>query len=757
MGLFSVQAIACALRPDNTLYPSDGLFPSADATSGYSGVYWNKTADTYTRLGDGSQQSDFDGLYPWNQIVRVNLADNGSLLAVYGDANFKYDGTNGQVMVRVPKFYYKVEQVADGYNWYISQNQLDGYKLYPAFITDNRTLDYFYIGAFEATAYDVSAGTYKTDDSANVDFTKTTGDKLASIVGVKPLSGMNNSLSLPNARTIAKNRGMGWGLETYQQISALEMLYLIEYANFNSQSQIKNGVTSITNDGTTNMAVNTGYTAGVGTGSTDLGNASGYATITHYQTGQTTYPISYRGVENLWGNIWKFVDGINIKTDFNSWIADHDFASNTFTHPYSNTSFIQPAANNYVSDIQYSADYDYGFLASNVTGGSSTTKLCDYQYFDTGNRVVAFGGNWYLGAYDGAFYWYMGATTITSYGRSIGARLSYNPAFVNINTTSATVNENIGSLSLNVTLNDPATQPITVNYTLVNHTAHSDNDFTAQSGQLTYNVDENSKTITIAILDDNLYEPPEDFYLNLSNQVNASLGVNESCIITINDDDPTPTFTLSASQTTVQESNTNIVLTITKTEHTSLTSNVTLSTVNGTASSPDDFISINQNLSFSTNEYTKNVILSIESNPEGWIKSYLDVGLFNATGNATLGIPNTTKIYIYRNTTVNSTLLSQSISATMTHSQTYAINLTFSDPGLGWNDDLVYLYGMDDAGKFGYTKFLLDEAVAHDGVVTYSFNVTAPATPGAYKLEYQLRYKSNYNFGATAKQIVAVT
>lgn len=365
----------------------------------------------------------FNNIYPWKGIRRCNLSDAGVVNAYYGDAAFKYDGSNGQVMVEIPAFYYKGDVTPTGYQWYIANKPLSGYKIHPAFVNDGVQKNKTYVGAFEACCYDVSASAYNTTDAAGVDFTVGTGDKLASIAGVKPLSGQNNTLSLINARKLAQNRGTGWQLETYQQASALQLLYLIEYANFNSQVQIKDGVTNITDDTTTNMAVNTGYTAGVGTGGVDKGNTSGYCTISHYQTAQTTWPISYRGVENLWGNIWKWVDAINIKADRNPWIADHDFASDVFAHPYTDTGLTLSAADGYASDISINAAHDYGFLASAVTG-SSTTKLCDYYYQLTGNRAARLGGNWYGGAGAGAFYWHLlAAASLVS--RDVGARLAY--------------------------------------------------------------------------------------------------------------------------------------------------------------------------------------------------------------------------------------------------------------------------------------------------------------------------------------------
>ncbi len=512
-----------------------GIVHASAENAGYSGVHWNKTTDTFTRLGDATQQSDFDNLYPWCDIVRVNLNDNGTETAVHGDPNFKYDGSNGQVMVRIPQYYYNVEYDEDGISWCIwhgLDNMPVDYK--PFLVQNGMNINRVYIGAFEACSFDVSGGgEYNTADAAGVDFTVGTGDKLASIAGAKPLSGLNNSLSLPNARKLAQNRGAWWQLSTYQQVSALQMLYLVEYANWDSQTQIGAGVTNITDDALTNMAINTGYTAGVGEGAVDLGNASGQSNnITHYQTGQTTKAMSYRGVENFYGNIWTWVDGINIKADNKPWVADHDYASDLFSHPYNDTGLTLKNANGYVSDIALNANHDYGFLASEVTG-SSTTKLCDFYYQAAGNRAALMGGSWLHGAYAGAFTWSL--SHAASYvDRSIGARLAYigiPTASINATTISGVEGENI---TLQINLDRPTPDPVSITVTTTDGTAYADVDYVLISETVTIPEDGTTGTFVVHLIDDRTQGADKTFTIALSSPVNATLA-NSVCTVTIID------------------------------------------------------------------------------------------------------------------------------------------------------------------------------------------------------------------------------
>jgi len=463
-------------------------------------------------------------------IRRCNLSNAGVVTAFYGDPLFSYTGSNGQVMVRIPKFYYKVDALSNKYRFTIYPVARTGYKVHPAFVVDTVEKDYIYVSAFEGSANDVTAtatevntitvtaeptssgnltitlggnyiftvaildddtvegvvdkivaagaktdyqetvwtpaktgadkltytssvtglkttvimptacgvtctiakttpgtGGYVLNDAGGLDFTATTGDLLCSIAGVKPLSGWNNATAtLPNIRQLAKNRGTGWNFMDFNSVCAVQLLFIIRNATLNSQS-VYAGVTVVTDataGSTFNNAINTGFTAGVGTNGVDLGNTSGECPlVTHYKTGEAAKAFSIFGIENFWGNIWKWVAGINIKADRNPWIADHDFVEDTFSHPYVDTGFTLPSTNNYGVSIVFSSTFDYLFVPLTV-GGSTSQYLCDYYYQATGNRSALLGGSWTYAANAGAFGWEL--SYAASYVvRRIGSRLEY--------------------------------------------------------------------------------------------------------------------------------------------------------------------------------------------------------------------------------------------------------------------------------------------------------------------------------------------
>src|ERR1035437_7964367 len=394
----------------STLLHVDSLLLSNNsnviANSQIEGLQWNSSTDTYVRLNaaSGKSRSFFDGVYPWAGMRRCNLSDAGVVTAYYGNTGYIEDGSNGQCMVEIPLFYYKVNILPAGYQWLVSATPQTGFTIHPMFVRNGVTYQYIYIGAFLGSAYKTSASRYMINDSSGISFAPTSGDKLSSVagVGIKPISGWHNSLTIASTRILAHNRGAGWEQQDFLTESGIQLLYLIEYASFNTQSQISIGVTNITDDGSTNMSIDNGYT-GTRSGGTNLGNTSGQVVVTHYQTSQTTHSMSYRGIENWYGNLYQFVDGINIQDNV-PYIADHGFVSDQFTSPYSSLNMTLCQTNGWATNIFVNNTYSYPFLPSTV-GGSSSTYLTDYYYQASGNRIALLGGDWAYGADTGGFHW----------------------------------------------------------------------------------------------------------------------------------------------------------------------------------------------------------------------------------------------------------------------------------------------------------------------------------------------------------------
>lgn len=387
------------------------LLLTAPASATIVGTTWNQSNSSTSAFsaywGAGYapiSTPDFNATEPWASMGRVTI--------------------DGNVMVQVRKHYYKTENVTVGgmhwMNFSISDVPVPGYTVDPWHVVNGTEVPWTYIGAYEGSAYNVTTGTY-VGDPASVN-SQPGGDRLVSVAGQKPLSGLGKaSLTMAGFRNMSHSNGVGWELQSFGSISVIQRMYIIEKRNWDSQSVIGTGVTQITDDGATNMAIPTGLTV-------SLGNATGSVATTHYQTSQATNAVSYRGVENIWGNIWKWVDFINIKANNNPWVANYGAASDVFSGSYSNTGLTLPSAGGYGSDIAYSSGFDYCFLPSAVAG-SSSTYITDYYYQATGNKAALLGGRWATGVYAGAMSWIMDSAASSVY-RYFGARLAFTPPVV---------------------------------------------------------------------------------------------------------------------------------------------------------------------------------------------------------------------------------------------------------------------------------------------------------------------------------------
>ena len=401
----------------------------------------------FTRLAGAASLTpgaSFDDLDPWKR-KRCNVTDAGVVVAYYGDAGYSETGaltqaitidevtypvgTKVQVMVEQPKFYYKVVPVLtekrEGEKgvhmrkgrYYVSATKKSGFKVHPAFVRNGVEMDKIYIGAYEGSTFDTSASAYNINDAQTVDWAN---DLLASIAGAKPTSGLTQSGATRSGfRTIAAKRGTGWTQLTVQAATATELLFLVEYATFNMQSAIGVGVTNKTDDGASNMSEITGFTS-------SLGNATGVATTTDGWT-----VVSYRGEENPYGNIWKWIDGINIYNygEGSVYIADHTFADSKKDGAYQDAGITIAGGNGYVSAFAYSEDFDWLFIASEVNGNSSLPVGDNFYQNKASSQytVALLGGGWYSGASAGGFCWYVG-DAVSNRSRLIGGRLLYAPA-----------------------------------------------------------------------------------------------------------------------------------------------------------------------------------------------------------------------------------------------------------------------------------------------------------------------------------------
>lgn len=333
------------------------------------GVEWNSATDTYLRTGAASgvaNSTSYAGAIQTQMrrcvlnadgTVKYYLHPTDSTKKADGTAAI-IDGTDGNVMVEIPKFWYKYEHVSGVHKWSISDgNHGPDYEVHPAFIRGGVEKDYRYYPAYEG--FNLSG-------------------KLISGSGRIPTVSQTRA----QFRILAAANGAGWSQIDWNLLVAVQLLYLTEYADFNSQAMIGRG-----NDTGSDYTMTTG-------GSNSIGNASSLS------TNNDTW-MSYRGIENWYASMFKFIDGVNVqerKYFINSNPAT--FADDVFTGDYVDSGITSVATNGYVSNLVPSKK---GFVASAVAG-SSSTYIPDYFYPAPGNMVVFFGGHDGGGLAAGGFY-----------------------------------------------------------------------------------------------------------------------------------------------------------------------------------------------------------------------------------------------------------------------------------------------------------------------------------------------------------------
>lgn len=335
---------------------------TSPAKSSY-GIEWDSTNDIMTRKGS------LDYSYIQRKMKRCVLNDDGSVNYYLNptDSTLKddgttanLDGTDGNVMVQIPKFYVKFTTVSSLKTAEISPIAKSGFVVHPAFIKAGVEVDYRYYRAYKGYS---------------------NGTKLQSISGVKP----TREKTIAEFRTLAVANGAGWHQLDWHLSNAVNLLYLIEYASFNSQAELGNG-NSIGN----NFATTTGI-------SNKYGNSSTSAPNDDF--------VSYRGIEHFFAEAWEFVDGVNVSERVVFVNSNYEtFESDVFTGDYETTGVRLPTANaSYIRNFDFSVK---GLIPTSASGASSNTFGCDGLWSNTGNRIVLRGGFAAHGALCGAFYAY---------------------------------------------------------------------------------------------------------------------------------------------------------------------------------------------------------------------------------------------------------------------------------------------------------------------------------------------------------------
>lgn len=193
-------------------------------------------------------------------------------------------------------------------------------------------------------------------------------------------------------------------------------------------------------------------------------------------------------------------------------------------------------------------------------------------------------------------------------------------------------NENAGTMTFTVTKTGATAFASSVNYATADGSATAGSDYAATSGTLNFAPGETSKTVTVTILDDSVYEGNETINLNLSAAGGATISDSQG-VGTITDNEAAPTF--SISDVAVNEADGIMTFTVTKSGATDVASSVNFSTADGTAIAGSDYVATSGTLTFAPNETSKTIAVSINNDNVYEHAESFTLNLSNAT-NATI-------------------------------------------------------------------------------------------------------------------------
>ena len=246
-----------------------------------------------------------------------------------------------------------------------------------------------------------------------------TNTTLANVIGNTTAGPTGRTVIESHCRTLAGNIGAGWGLFNIWSLSAVQLLFYTEYAGADSQTLVGKGIVDKAGGTGFNGEVN-----GFNSSDTNIGvNGTGSGTGVNGLT-----PIVYRGISNLWGNIWQFIDGydaVDAAYHIIKRAGTGVFANPMAGGDYETSLAVPIVTDGYISNIVYEELLKYIFIAAAVAG-SSATYLYDYWYGHdaTETNSLLAGGDWNSGVSAGVGC-RASRNVAANADRELGARLEF--------------------------------------------------------------------------------------------------------------------------------------------------------------------------------------------------------------------------------------------------------------------------------------------------------------------------------------------
>ena len=389
--------IVQTLGTDTDKVMSQKAVTDAIANSLWYGIEFDTdvSSPTCTRIGN----SDLHKTLPIQSSMKgCLLDDNGDVVEYLNPTDWTdnvRDGSRGQVMVELPMYYRKFETDGTKLRVRLSTLPLPGYT----------RVEKKYVSAYQATVDRSVSATPKLCSIVNEGTSYRGGDNDDSYDGESNtlLGRPASNISRTNFRIYARNRNSGdteWNCMTYDIQKDLYWLFVVEYATINTQAAynaklttegfrqggLGDGVSTLDSDqwdtfNSNNPFIPCGYTD-------ELGNGTGYVEFTmptEYDS-TTTKKVQvprYRGIENPFGHIWQWTDGINVQIQAggtgksNIYTCDDPSKFNDSNYDGYNLIGQEARTQGYVKKIVFG---EYGDIMPTEVGGSNTTYYCDYHY-----------------------------------------------------------------------------------------------------------------------------------------------------------------------------------------------------------------------------------------------------------------------------------------------------------------------------------------------------------------------------------------
>lgn len=346
--------------------------------------YINDSAGFTPSVTSGSSFVDngWAGRWPFNAI-KPCLFKDGAVVGYLNPNNYAQfedgsaaditSGTAGDVMVEFPKMYIKISRDASYQYVEIADEPEAGFTDYP-FSYKGVVKDKFYIGAYKG--HNLSG-------------------KLRSLSGKTPTASQTRA----TFRGYAQANGAGYEIVPYNKLILMQALYLIRFKHLNSQIALGRGnvdAPALKNTGATNT----------------LGMCYGKNDATNQQ-------IKCNGIEDFWGNIWEWIDGLHT-VGTTIYTQDGNFTDNA-TGAVSQGTFSAYFPG-YISDIWGTDELGF-FIKEGGSSGSETTYYCDYGSCNS-DCVASFGGSWGNTSATGSFRLHVNNSPSAS-SSAFGARVAF--------------------------------------------------------------------------------------------------------------------------------------------------------------------------------------------------------------------------------------------------------------------------------------------------------------------------------------------